>query len=72
MRCGHEDDAVGGVGLDELVDLVGDVGRRADERLAPGDVDDQVADAEVLGLGPLRATRPPSSADRGTSGPDPG
>ena len=56
VMCGHEDEAVGGVGLHELVDLVGHLGRRADERLAPGDLDDQVADAEVLGLGPLRAT----------------
>ncbi len=30
------------------------MGRRSDERLAPGDVDDQVADAQVFGLGPLR------------------
>ena len=46
----HQDEAVAGVGLDVQVDLVGDLGGCADELLAAGDGDDQLADAQVLGL----------------------
>ena len=46
----HQDEAVAGVGLHVQVDLVGDLCRSADELLAAGDGDDQLADGQVLGL----------------------
>jgi hypothetical protein len=49
-QVGHQNEAVAGVGLHVQIDLVGDLGRRADELLTAGDGDDQFADAQVLGL----------------------
>ncbi|GDY67505.1 hypothetical protein SAV14893_068980 [Streptomyces avermitilis] len=48
-----QDEAVGGVGLDEGVDGLGDGGRGADEGLAAAGLDDQVADRPVVGRGAL-------------------
>ena len=67
-----QDEAVAGVGLDEVVDRVGDRGRGADEGLPAGDLDDQLADGQLLGLGALPATRWRWRAGRGTSGRWPG
>ena len=44
-----EDEAVAGVGLDEIVDRLRDGGRRADERLPAGDLDDQFTQRKLLG-----------------------
>ena len=46
----HQDEPVAGVGLHVQIDLVRDLGRRADELLTAGDCDDQFADAQLLGL----------------------
>ncbi len=48
---GDQDEAVAGIGLHEMVDGFGDRGRRADEILPPGDLDDEFAGGEVLRLG---------------------
>ena len=47
-----QDVAVGGVGLDELVDRRGDRLRRADERLPAGHLDDDLPGRQVPGFGP--------------------
>jgi hypothetical protein len=47
----HEDKPIGGVRLDEPVDGVGDSGRRPDEGLPAGDLDDEVPYREVAGRG---------------------
>src|SRR6201997_710627 len=44
----HQDEPVAGIGLDVLVDLVGDSWGRADELLPAGDGDDELADRQVL------------------------
>src|SRR6202158_3174385 len=53
----HEDEPVAGVGLYVQIDLVGHLSGRADELLAAGDGDDQLADAEFLGLGAFAIAR---------------
>ncbi|NCL72685.1 hypothetical protein AIIKEEIJ_00120 [Rhodococcus sp. YH1] len=55
----NQDEAVARVGLHIAVDLGGDVIGGADELLPRGDLDDQFADAELLGLGLL----PPGQRD---------
>ena len=47
-----QDEPVAGFGLDVGVDCLGDRLRRADERLAAGHLDHQLADRQVVGLGP--------------------
>ena len=64
----HQDEAVAGVGLHVQVDLIGDLSRRADELLTAGDGDDQLADAQVLGLGTLT---PRGGDGLGVAVPDP-
>ena len=66
VRGEHE--AVGAVGLDEVVHLLGDLRRRADERQPPGRLDDELADAQVLRLG----ERPPLGGGLQRIGVDPG
>ena len=58
-EVGHEDVAVGGVGLHVAVDRLGDRRRTADERRAGGHLDDELADAQALALG----ERPPLGGD---------
>ena len=49
---GYEDEAVRRVVLHQVVDGGGDRGRRTDEGLPSGDLDDELADRQLFRLGP--------------------